>query len=51
MQEIAILAASICELTKRIATSIISKFFDHIGFFSPIVVKLKMFFKYLYEKD
>ena len=44
VEDIAALAEKVSEPTKRIVTSIIGRFYDLLGFLSPIVVKFKMFF-------
>ena len=48
MQEVAALG-EVEMPTKRKVTSIIDKFYDPLGFLSPVVVRFKMFFKELCE--
>lgn len=50
VEDIATLAKRVSKPTKRIVTSIIGKFYDPLGFLSPIVVKFKIFFKTLCER-
>ena len=44
VEDLAVLAEKVSEPAKRIVTSIIGRFYDLLGFLSPIIVKFKMFF-------